>query len=485
MDKTLFTVIGYIVFIAYTCSIMFLGTLIEKKTSADKTLCRKITHVVSAFVWIICYFFFGSSLHWVILNGVGAVALGVITFGNLMKTYDRDDADKSYGLFFFGLATFVVALISYLLGEETYFYAGIAYFCLAFGDGFAPIVARLLKARNPLIMPGRTLWGTVTVFAVSLAVTWTFSAIFKMGLDPLFIVSVAALTCVAEFYGLKGLDNLVIDFSVFGYLLLYHYGLVTPILEIVIIVSAVLACVAIRTKSLSVSGGIAALLLFLLVGFFGEGWLPVVFVTVLFLIATAVAFITQKIYNAENGKRAKTMRTGRQIIAVGLAAVISLIVYYFTRIFFFYGLFFLALTEQFADSMASDIGRLTKGKNVDIIRFKTVEKGLSGGVSLLGTLCAFISCFALMAIPFAFGAVDLKYYLAISSIAFFGTIIDSVLGSLVQALYMCNVCGTLTEEKVHCSDNARLIKGFARIENTTVNLLTSFLSCIAGCLLLI
>ncbi|MCM1438918.1 MAG: DUF92 domain-containing protein [Roseburia sp.] len=486
MNKTLFTIIGYVVFIGYTCGIMGLGTLIEKKTKIDKTVCRKLTHIFSALIWIICYFFFGCSIHWVILNGVGAVALGVVVFGNLMDTYERDDAKKSYGLFFIGFATFITALISFLLGKETYLYTGIAYYCLALGDGLAPLVAKLLKKHNPKIMEGRTLFGSLTVFIISFLCTLAFSLIFGMELSPLFMLSVAGLTTSAEFYGLKGLDNLFIDFSVFGYLLLYHYGYVSTVLQVVLLVTPFIAFLAIGTKSLTVSGGIFGLLLFYLVGFFGRGAVPVLFVVIMFTVGTVVSFITSRLYNRRAGVTpVKHGRTGKQIAAVGLAAVICLIVYYFTDITLFYALYFLSITEQFADSMASDIGRLTKGKNVDIIRFKAVEKGLSGGISLLGTACALLGSVVLALVPFLFRIIEINYFLVLAAIAFAGTLIDSVLGSLCQALYECGTCGALTENKTHCNANTRLVKGVSWIDNTAVNFLTSFLTCGVGCLMLL
>ena len=58
MGNELFTVAGYAVFIIYTVGIMLGGILLESKTKINKTLCRKLTHIVSAFLWVICYFFF-------------------------------------------------------------------------------------------------------------------------------------------------------------------------------------------------------------------------------------------------------------------------------------------------------------------------------------------------------------------------------------------------------------------------------------------
>ena len=486
MNDNIFLILGYISFIVFTCGIMLLGVVAEKKIKFDKLICRKLVHIAASFLWIICWYFFGCSIHWIILNGLSALALGVVTFSSKMKAFYGDDAGKNYGIFYFSLSTFIVALICYLVGEELYLYTGIVYYCLALGDGFAPIVAKLLKKYNPEIMPNKTLFGSLTVFVVSFLSTLIFSVIFNMQLDILFIFSVAALTCITEFYGLKGIDNLLIEFAVFGYLMLYHFGYVTVLLEIVVLTSPFIAFIAIGSKSLTVSGGICGLVLFYLVAFFDNGLAAVLSMVILFVVATVVAFVTQKLLNKRNGgSSGKHARTGRQLLSVGLAATICLIIYYFTQIQLFYVLYFVALTEQFSDSMASDIGRLTRGKNVDIIKFKPVEKGLSGGVSLLGTVCALIASALLLLIPLLFKTVTVQCFLTATAIAFFGTLVDSVLGSLFQALYRCQVCGAMTETNVHCECRASLVKGVKWLDNTAVNFVTSFITCGVGCLLLL
>ena len=524
MSETLFIAIGYIVFTVYTVGIMAIGALVEKKTRIDKLVCRKLTHIVSALIWIICYFFFGCSIHWVLLNGIGAVLLGIVTFKGI-GAFDRSDAKKSYGLFYLGFSTFVTALICYLVGEELYLYTGIAYYCLAIGDGFAPIVAKCAKNHNVEIMPGRTLLGSLTVFVLSTVSALVFNYIFKMGLPLIFVFSVGALTAIAEFYGLKGLDNLLIEFSVFGYLLLYHYGLVPVHLMVVIIISLPLALGAIKSRSLSISGGIAALLLFLVIGFFGKSYIPVLFTAILFVIAAAVAVVTGKIcgkmkkpenevnvlenkssddgagVESKNAEEAQPEpgetalkkhdknrgRTAKQVGAVGLVAAICIVIYYFTANDLFLMLFYAVLGEQFADSLASDIGRLTRYKNIDIIKFCPVEKGISGGVSVLGPVCALVSSVIFMLIPLLFDTFDWRYFALLAALAFAGTLIDSVLGSLVQALYRCPVCGKYTEESSHCNGKVQLVKGISWIKNSEVNFLSSVILCLisAGILLLL
>lgn len=485
MGSGMFIAIGYVIFTLYTCGIMYLGALLEKKTNIDETICRKLTHIVSAFVWVICYYFFGCSIHWVILNFLGAVALGFVTFGNSFTAFQRTDADKCYGLFYFGISTAVVALVCYLVGEELYLYTGITYYCLALGDGFAPIVAKLAGKHNVQIRPGKSLWGTVSVFVMSFLAALVFTRIFRMDLDLVFLLSVAGLTCVTEFYGIKGTDNLFIEFFVFGYLVLHHYGLVGLPLQVVLIATPFLASLAIYSKAMRVDGGICAFFLFALVGFFGRDFVPTLFISLLFLLSTVVSVVGKKIRNRR--KESTTSHKARgayQITAVGLFALISLLLYWITDGRIFYYCFFLLLTEQIADSMASDIGCLTRKGNVNILTGKPVQKGISGGVSLLGTLSALFSSFLLMLVPYAMGVIPLGICMIIGLIAFLGTLADSVLGALVQSLYECVGCNTLTEVGVHCGKPAKLVKGFPMVDNVMVNYIAGLITCGMGSLLL-
>ena len=483
MNDTLLTVIGYIAFTVYTVGIMFLGVLLDKKTSIDPTICRKLTHIASAFLWVICYVFFGCTWHWVLLNAISIVLLALITLNPRFSAFARTDSEKNYGMFYFALSTGIVAVICYFFNQDLYLYTGIAYYCLALGDGFAPLTARLFGKYNVEIRPSKSLVGTATVYLVSFLATLVFSAVFDLGLNVWFMLSIGALTAVTEFYGLRGTDNLFCEFFVFGYLVLYHYGLVSPSLITVLIVSPILAAVAIKSRAMATDAGIAAFFLFTATSFFGNDFVPVVFIGILFLISTAISIVGKKLSGRYTGiDEEHKPRRAKQIIAVGLFAVLSLIAYKYSGKSIFYYIYFLALVEQMADSMASDIGKLTKRRNLNIVTFKPIEKGISGGVSLLGTSSALISSFVFASIPFLWGAISVKVFVFIALFAFAGTLIDSVAGALFQSLYKCESCEQLTESTVHCGAPAKRIKGFEIIDNVAVNYIAGFMTCVLGLL---
>ncbi|HEX8548602.1 MAG TPA: DUF92 domain-containing protein [Cytophagaceae bacterium] len=131
-----------------------------------------------------------------------------------------------------------------------------------------------------------------------------------------------------------------------------------------------------------------------------------------------------------------------------------------------------------ADSWASEIGGLSNRKPVSIVTFKHVEKGISGGVTLLGLIggilgSLFISALALATLH-VFSAYSGNYILLFISTAFagfIGCILDSYLGATLQALYK-NQKDEYTENPM----GAQLAKGIRGINNDMVNFLTTLSS---------
>lgn len=103
----------------------------------------------------------------------------------------------------------------------------------------------------------------------------------------------------------------------------------------------------------------------------------------------------------------------------------------------------------------------------------------------MGTFCALIASFALPLVAVAYGVTAWIVYAAIGGLAFVGTLVDSVIGAAVQALYVCNRCGKQTEVSVHCGVSARLAKGIAVVDNTVVNFITGVITSLMGLLLLL
>lgn len=194
-----------------------------------------------------------------------------------------------------------------------------------------------------------------------------------------------------------------------------------------------------------------------------------------FLMSGILSFVGRKTRaEREAGIHKRTGTRGVvQVICNGLPALIFSAVWFSTGIQSFYTAFVAALAAGFADSAASDIGILSRCTARSILTFRPVKSGLSGGVTPLGTLSAFLGAIfvAALALPFGNGYDVIRFAVAFAA-AFAGTLADSVLGASLQALYRCNECGELTEKEIHCGSPATLVRGARFMDNDLINLIS-------------
>lgn len=143
------------------------------------------------------------------------------------------------------------------------------------------------------------------------------------------------------------------------------------------------------------------------------------------------------------------------------------------------------MAASLADSLASELGILSKADPVDICTMKKTQRGLSGGVTLWGFVSSLLGA-ALIAAVYAIGTPNWKQILFITACGFGGALLDSILGSLLQVKYRCPVCQMMTERKEHCGKSTEKIKGYEKITNDTVNLICNVsVGVLAAVLLLI
>ena len=138
-----------------------------------------------------------------------------------------------------------------------------------------------------------------------------------------------------------------------------------------------------------------------------------------------------------------------------------------------------AMAASLSDSLASELGVLSKAPPRDILSGKVMEKGLSGAVSPLGLCCSLLGALLIAAVcaPFWGGWAML---LSVTVAGFLAALADSVLGSCAQSKYRCTVCGTLMEKPVCCFRPAQLERGFAYMTNDAVNLLNNLVGALAA-----
>jgi uncharacterized protein (TIGR00297 family) len=169
-------------------------------------------------------------------------------------------------------------------------------------------------------------------------------------------------------------------------------------------------------------------------------------------------------------------RNARQVLANGAIGTCCLLYYMITGGSGQEHPFFLAYLVSFSvsisDTFSSESGKYFRGKTVDITGLKTIKPGLSGGVSIQGTLGGLAGS-ALSAI-LAHLCFGLSFYsaLLVCALGFLGMLLDSVLGSVMQAKYI-NAEGAVAE---YPSADNHLVRGYAWCRNDAVNVLSNLLA---------
>lgn len=245
------------------------------------------------------------------------------------------------------------------------------------------------------------------------------------------------------------------------------------------------------SRSLTVSGVLASMVLGVVILFLG-GW--GCFIIMLTFLVLGVAFTKYRHREKAPGTLAQEkggVRTWINVFANGVPAAVPVLLEAFYGMDAFPVFFLAAVCSAAADTLSTEIGLLSRSKPrlITDLRRK-VEKGLSGGVTPLGTvaglmgstsisLVALTTC--LIGVPsILLNVKDLHSLVLAGSVGgFIGMLVDSLLGATVQGIYVSKANGMLYEDPRKCGGECVLIKGFKHLGNNTVN----FISCLIAGLL--
>jgi len=242
--------------------------------------------------------------------------------------------------------------------------------------------------------------------------------------------------------------------------------------------SLILASIAIYKKSFTVCGMILATFLAMIITYCGNLNTFLILVATFLVTMLASKITTQQKEDAFNGINEKHgKRDGIQVFCnVGVGAI-SLFLYHLTKREVYVIAYAAVMASSLADSMASEIGILSKGKTFDLRTLKPVSKGISGGVSRLGLVASFLGSL-LIAIIFYFEWFSILDSVVIAVLGMIGALIDSILGSCLQVKYRCQKCHKVTEKKYHCQMPTHYEKGLKFLNNDAVNLMNNIITLI-------
>lgn len=249
-----------------------------------------------------------------------------------------------------------------------------------------------------------------------------------------------------------------------------------------------IALLAWRAGALSASGALAAALTGGLI--FGIGGLPWAALLMVFFISSSVLsrlFGTRKSAVAEKFSKGHRRDWAQVLANGGLGALLAVLFFFYPSAEWVSAAFVGAMAAVNADTWATELGVLSGKAPRLVTTGKQVERGTSGGVSLLGTLAALAGAalIAVTAVLFQFGISSWGLFAAASLGGLAGSYFDSLLGATVQAIYRCPACDKETERHpVHsCGIETVQVRGWGWMNNDLVNLACSLVGSLVTVLL--
>jgi uncharacterized protein (TIGR00297 family) len=281
------------------------------------------------------------------------------------------------------------------------------------------------------------------------------------------------------------------------------------------LLALVIAAAARRARTLSRSGTLAALVLGTCIfGLGGLGW--AILLMAFFISSSALSRLFKKRKQALDEKYSKgSERDAAQVLANGgVAGLFAVLHAFFPGAAWPWIGCAAALAAANADTWATELGVLNPGPPVLITSGKPVEKGTSGGISAVGSLAAlagagFVALFGALfwqghtglelsglspqvnpllgagtgGLSFGRG---LSWFGLLALSGLLGSLVDSLLGATLQAIYRCPNCQKETERHpLHsCGAPTVRVRGLGWLNNDWVNTACTLAGAVAALILI-
>jgi uncharacterized protein (TIGR00297 family) len=457
-SNDLFT--GGIVFLL----IVFLAIVIEwacARLALSATNGRKLLHLgaISACAFAIHQFTNRLFLGYIFL--VFAILLWII----VRKKWLRVGQTNSYGIALFPLAFGLLLLIPVISTAIIVF----AVLTLGICDAAAGWAGeRWSKKKHDFWKEPKSLLG-LTVFWITNSLLYCFLSPELPVQVVIMAVTTATLPALTELFSWRGSDNLSVPLITAAWLLLLQQQpptfFVTLLWAIPLLI--VLAALTVHKRWLSVGGASAAVWMGI-VYLVSVGWAGFI-APLLFLIAGSLLSRLNPATLEKHGREAA------QVFANGLPGVLCYAIYAFSHQSVWLQAALLGFAIAICDSVSAEAGKYIGGKTIDISTLRPVLPGLSGGISLAGTVAGVLAALLLLLVCSTVFSIPLSQSILLCGFATAGMLLDSLLGSRLQVKYQ-DPDGQLTEIAVA---GARHWSGRRWCGNDLVNFLAITLTVIA------
>lgn len=465
--------ICFIVSFLWPIAVLVIATILGKHGVSEETT-RKTVHVGVSNWIIFAVIGFKSGWYASILPFLFIFVNAYSAKKGLISAMERSE-NNTFGTVWYAVSLLILTFTGFMLKKPWIALTGVL--AMGYGDGLAAVVGvRLGRHHFPAPYEKKSLEGSLSVMLISGLVAGIACYFYRDATYPSYFLHVA-LACavpagVIELFTPRGLDNLSLPLSVGGiaYLLDVCPEAFPAFLSLGIGMLILLA--AFYLRAITVEAFWVASLLGILIFLF-SGWPGFLALILFFCVGSVVSFVGKKrkkeslFVHEHEGARVIS-----QVLANGLPSLLFAVLYFITKQEFFLLIVILCFAADTADTFSSELGMLSKKTPVSILSFKPVQKGLSGGVTLLGFAGAFLGALCLSCL--AYPRFGLTGVLLVILAGLFDSCVDSVLGAALQAKYAAADGGRqrITERPSIDGKALKLIHGVRWITNDWVNFLS-------------
>ena len=414
---------------------------------------RKLLHVlaIGTTAWIIDLSQESLSL------GLILVAIGVLLMVVLLNFKWWLQQEFSYGI-----ALFPISLGGLLVLGASASWIATAAWVLALSDASAGLVGRRWGApKLNFLSESKSYQGAFAFFA-------TASIVMAVRFPDLHLgwwLLLSLIPTLTELFSWRGSDNFFLPIFTVGWIQLV---LQSPFIGswIGVLVGGVIVLFLVwfvRSRNwLDQTGSLAALWIAAILWMSG-GWKALSAPVFLLVVGS----ITGKLIRPNH---ASEKRSAQQVFSNGLFGVVLYMLYGMTGQFHWLLLAWGSFAISVCDTISSEVGVAVGGRTYNAVTLRSMQPGLSGGISLAGTaggLAALLLLVLFLGVILPVSPIQLLWVLSTGLI---GMLVDSILGSKWQALWRQ---GEAWSEVSSSSPQEVLVKGLPWLDNHWVNFLSN------------
>lgn len=473
----------------FLLGLVSIGEWLNTRLNISAEVTRRLIHAFTGLFVVLSPMLFESPL-WIYVLAFLFVVANFVAVQRKWFLGMHGISRKSWGTVTFPLALLFALLTSWSPDEGRIFAIQCTFLVLSFSDPLASWVGMGLYKPIPYQVAGakKSVAGSVSfalsAFLLVLICLYLHGFHLTWGWDTILLTAftTAITTTLAEALGRDGWDNFFMVVAALTVLVFinHHHGL-AYYLAFSVLVGIGFAYAAWRLHFLDVSGAFAVALLGITVFGFGEWKWSLPGVTFFILSSLLSKWGKQRKALIEGKNEKSSLRDARQVYANGGFAWAMLVCYIFFQQEVFYWAYVASFAAAAADTWGTEIGGYFQGKTWQLPTFRAALPGISGGISVAGSLGAFTgaSVVWLSAAAFLGEASFLHGAAIVIGAGFAAMLFDSILGGTVQARYL-DPSGVEVERRHTGELENRLISGYTWINNDRVNMANTFFGGILG-----